>query len=80
MIITAEISYYPLSGDIHNPIKSFIDELSSVEGISVETGIMSSVVSGEYMKVMSTLTNSMEKLMKEYPSVFNLKISNSCPV
>ncbi len=80
MIITAEISYYPLSGDIDNPVNSFIEELRSKKDISVETGRMSTIVSGDFEKVMSLLKDSMAKLMKEYPSVFTLKVSNACPV
>ncbi len=77
MIITIEISYYPLSGDITEPINSFVDKLKS-DDIKVETGIMSSIITGEYDKVMKILNNSMKELMDKYPSVFNIKISNSC--
>ena len=77
MIITIEISYYPLSGDITEPINSFVDKLKS-DDIKVETGIMSSVITGEYDKVMKILNDSMKELMDKYPSVFNIKISNSC--
>lgn len=80
MIITAEISYYPLTGDIDNPINSFIEEMRSKKDISVETGRMSTVISGEYNNVMNILSDGMGRLMKEYPSVFNLKVSNACRV
>ncbi len=72
MIITIEISYYPLSGDITEPINSFVDKLKS-DDIKVETGIMSSIITGEYDKVMKILNNSMKELMDKYPSVFNIK-------
>ncbi len=77
MIITIEISYYPLSDNITEPINSFIDKLKS-DDIKVEIGIMSSVITGEYDKVMKSLNDSMKILMDKYPSVFNIKISNSC--
>ncbi|MFW5821554.1 MAG: hypothetical protein ACOCWA_09695 [Bacteroidota bacterium] len=80
MIITAEISYYPLSGDIDRPILTFIEELKYQKDITVETGRMSTLVSGDYTKVMSIISDTMGRLMQEYPSVFNLKISNACPV
>ena len=79
MIITVEISYYPLSTDYTNPIAAFIEELSGV-GLMIETGKMSSLITGEYDIVMEHLTVSMKKLMEQYPSVFALKISNSCLV
>ena len=78
MVVLVEISYYPLTGDFSDPIKAFIKEISN-KNISVEIGIMSSIISGEYEEVMRVLTDSMGALMKQYPSVFNLKISNSCP-
>jgi len=80
MIITAEISYYPLFGDIDRPVQSFIEELKYQKDITVETGRMSTLVSGDYTKVMSIISDTMGRLMQEYPSVFNLKISNACPV
>ncbi|RUA24859.1 MAG: hypothetical protein DSY76_07340 [Bacteroidetes bacterium] len=77
MIITIEISYYPLNGDITEPINRFVEKLK-VEGIKVETGIMSSVITGEFDTVMKSLSKSMKEVMDKYPSVFNIKISNSC--
>ncbi len=79
MIITIEISYYPLTEEYHIPINTFIQTLSSA-GLTVETGKMSSVITGEYENVMKSLTVSMKHLMEQYPSVFSMKISNSCPV
>jgi len=77
MIITIEISYYPLSADFNNPISSFLEKLKS-DNIKVEVGLMSTVLVGEYDEVMKILTVAMKELMDKYPSVFNMKISNSC--
>jgi len=79
MIISVEISYYPLTEDYNIPVRNFIHKLSGL-GLIVETGKMSSVISGEYENVMKSLTASMKDLMEQVPSVFSLKISNSCPV
>jgi len=79
MTITAEISYYPLADNYTGIIDRFIDEIS-VEGITVEVGKMSTLLIGEYDKIMSILTHSMKTVMVDFPSVFTLKISNSCPV
>lgn len=79
MTITVEISYYPLTKDFEDPINTFIEEISK-NNISIEVGRMSTIVNGEYEKIMSVLTESMGELMKHYPSIFNLRISNSCPV
>ena len=79
MIITAEISYYPLADDYTGIINRFIDEIS-VEGITVEVGKMSTLLTGKYDTVMDILNRSMKTVMADFPSVFTLKISNSCPV
>ena len=77
MIVTIEISYYPLVEDINKPINIFIQKINESNCI-VEPGKMSTVITGDYTEVMELLTNSMRALMDNYPSVFNLKISNSC--
>ena len=79
MIITVEISYYPLTEDYNTPIDAFIQKLSDDE-ITIEPGVMSSTLTGEYDKVMHVLSTSIKDLMKQYPSVFNIKMSNSCLV
>lgn len=80
MIITVEISYYPLIEEFNEPIKEFINRLSQNNSIKVDFGKMSSVLMGEYSEVMKTLSEAMEVMMETQPSVFNIKISNSCPV
>lgn len=79
MIVTAEISYYPLAEDFNQPIDEFLQKINQT-GIDIETGKMSTLISGEYTAVMKVLTIAMEDLFDRYPSVFNLKISNSCVV
>jgi uncharacterized protein YqgV (UPF0045/DUF77 family) len=79
MTVTVEISYYPLTEDFKEPVNNFIGKLTG-KNITVETGRMSTILSGEYDELMSLLTKSMGDLMERYPSVFNLRISNACPV
>lgn len=80
MIITTEISYYPLDGDTNTQILRFIEVLEKYPKIKIETGKMSSLVIGEYDDVMKALTESMQVMMQETASAFNIKISNACPV
>lgn len=80
MIISVEISYYPLSEDYNKPIKDFIELLSEKDNLEINIGKMSTLITGEYKSVMDILNKGMNSLMKKYPSVFNLKISNSCPI
>ncbi len=79
MIITAEISYYPLTNDYSTPVEQFIQALAKAD-ITIETGKMSTILTGDYHDIMKLLTDSMDELMREYPSIFNIRISNACPV
>jgi len=79
MIITLEISYYPLADNYSNIVDDFISKISN-KNITIEIGKMSTIMIGEYDEIIGVLTNSMKELMIEYPSIFNLKISNSCPI
>lgn len=79
MIISLEVSYYPLTDEFDKAIENFIEKLEQSK-LSVSMGKMSTVISGEYQTVMPILTTSMKDLMEEFPSVFTLKISNTCPV
>lgn len=80
MIVALEISLYPLSDNFEKPVDTFLALLSVNKNISIELGKMSSVITGELSEIMKTLTVSMEKVFTESPAVFNLKISNCCPV
>jgi len=48
--------------------------------INTEVGSMSTLITGEYRKVMDALDALMSHFFENYSSVFNVKISNSCPV
>lgn len=77
MIVSVEISYYPLVDDFREPVNLFVNQIKDKQ-ITIETGKMSSIITGEYSEVMNILTNTMGDLMNKYPSVFTMKISNSC--
>lgn len=79
MNISVEISYYPLAEDYNTPIAGFIEKLKS-EDVLLVHGTMSTVLTGEYDTIMNLLNTSVKECMMQYPSVFHLKISNSCPV
>jgi len=78
MHITIEISYYPLLERYEDPVAEFVALLEQYHDVEAEIGTMSTLVSGEYEPVMALLTDAMHQLMGKYPSVFNLKVSNSC--
>ncbi len=59
MEISVEISKYPLADDYIPAIKSFIDRLNQVEGLTIVTNTMSTQVFGDYDLVMDTLKEEM---------------------
>lgn len=59
MILTVELSMYPFQKNYRELIKSFVDKLNGCEGIRVTTGPTSTVMVGEYERMMATLTEMM---------------------
>jgi len=80
MQVAVEISLYPLSDDFEKPVDTFLSLLENNEIIEVEPGKMSSIITGELAEIMKALTQAMDHVFAESPAVFNLKISNCCPV
>lgn len=78
MYITVEISYYPLQERYEKPVNELLALLEKQPEVETEIGTMSTLLRGEYEPVMNLLTETILQLMNKYPSVFNLKISNSC--
>lgn len=78
MVITVEISYYPLASDYDQPVIEFIEKIRKTDAIEVQTGTMSTLLSGEYDRIMQILTKTIKPLMEKYPSVFILKMANAC--
>ena len=78
MEITVEISYYALQKDYNSPVFEFLNKISKNQKTTVETGVMSTVISGEYDEVMILLVQTIKPFIAEYPSVFTLKIANAC--
>jgi uncharacterized protein YqgV (UPF0045/DUF77 family) len=60
MIITAELSLYPLQENYEETIISFIKSLKSQNNIAVYTHAMSTFVKGEHKDVMNAITIALE--------------------
>ena len=56
MVITVEISMYPFQENYRDLIKGFTGKLNDCEGLRVTTGPTSTVVVGEYARVMESIT------------------------
>lgn len=60
MIITAELSLYPLSVDYEDAIISFIKVLQSNTELSVKTHAMSTYVKGDNSTVLKAISEALE--------------------
>jgi uncharacterized protein YqgV (UPF0045/DUF77 family) len=78
MEITVEIGYYPLMKDYEKPVERFIEKLAENKKIALESGTMSSLLTGNYDDVMELLNRQLKPFLEKYPSVFTLKISSAC--
>lgn len=65
MIITAELSLYPLTGDYIPAIKSYIDELNTHEKIEVRTHALSTELFGEFSAVMNAIQAATLKVFEQ---------------
>jgi len=75
MIITVEMSHYPLVEIYEGPIISLIQKLKTVDGIDVYTNAMSTYLQGEYGIVMEHLTKTLKLVFEEgVPSSTVIKI------
>jgi uncharacterized protein YqgV (UPF0045/DUF77 family) len=78
MEITVEIGYYPLMDDYEKPVESFLEKLAENKKIALESGTMSSLLTGNYEDMMELLNQQLKPFLEKYPSVFTLKISSAC--
>ena len=78
MIVTIEISMYPLHLDYEADIIRFIRNLKKREGVSVLTTAMSTYVKGEYMEVMTAITEESEPIFNSVNKiVMVMKVLNT---
>lgn len=75
MIITVEMSHYPLIDVYEGPIISLIQCLKKVEGLDIHTNAMSTYVQGEFDLVMHHITKTLKEVYGDgIPSSTVLKI------
>lgn len=74
MLLTAEITMYPLKEDYIPPIQAIIDRLNTYPDIKLQTFPTATVMMGEYDQVMNNLSDAMQWSYKEYgKAVFIVK-------
>jgi len=75
MIISVDISLYPLSQDYVEPILAFIAKLETNPKLIVKRNSLSTQIFGEYRDVMDCLDSDVEAVFEQLPeSVFVLKL------
>lgn len=79
MNASAEIAFYPLSGEYGRKIGDFIIELEKCPGARVTVQPMSSLVSGDYEQMMDHLTKICRSILEAGPAVITIRLSNACP-
>ena len=78
MIISLEISKYPLNQDYIPIIQDFIDRLNTYDALTVITNTMSTQVFGEFDEVMLALKNEIKtSFAKEVKQIMVVKFINS---
>lgn len=78
MEISVQISYYPLNEEFNSIVGEFIRQLSQVSGLQIETGMMSSLITGDYDLVMHALKETMYPYLDKYQSVFTITVASAC--
>lgn len=77
MIISVEISFYPLKDQYLEPISNFIERIQTYKAFFVRVNGMSTHISGEYDEVMDALKKEVRTSLKLPDSVFVMKILNA---
>ncbi|NVJ49354.1 MAG: hypothetical protein HWE13_08505 [Gammaproteobacteria bacterium] len=78
MILSVEMSLYPLKEGYLPDIQGFIDYLHSVADLYVKTNNMSTQVCGDYDVVMNLLTTGLKPIMaQQFKAILVCKFLNS---
>ena len=59
MVVTTELSLYPLTNDYEGPIIAFIRNLRNDSGLQVHTHSMSTYIKGESKKVFTAIESAL---------------------
>jgi uncharacterized protein YqgV (UPF0045/DUF77 family) len=80
MVISAQISVYPLRQEHLSPAVDAVREALELRGLQPEIGAMSTVVTGEAKDVFITLHEAFERAAATGPVVMTVTVSNACPI
>lgn len=77
MLISVELSYYPLNESYKKPILNFIEDLRKNPNLEIKTNTMATQVFGEFEEVMGTITACIKRAFDLPHSVFVMKVINA---
>jgi uncharacterized protein YqgV (UPF0045/DUF77 family) len=80
MVISVQLSLYPLRQDHLSPSIQAVREALMAAGLQPHTGPMSTVVTGEAASVFAALQEAFVRAAAAGDVVMTLTLSNACPV
>lgn len=80
MIVTVELSFYPLNEDYVRRVLDFIARLQGHSDITLQTSAMSTQLTGTYDRVMEVLNDEMLESLEEEDCVFVMKVARAMRV
>ena len=80
MFLAAQISIYPLRQPHFSSVIDQALEIFRKHGLQVDTGAMSSVVSGEDEALFTALHEAFQKIAEQGELVMIVTLANACPV
>jgi uncharacterized protein YqgV (UPF0045/DUF77 family) len=80
MIISAQISVYPLRQQHLGPTIDAVKQVLESKGLEPEIGTMSTVVTGEAKDVFFALHEAFDQAAASGHVVMTVTVSNACPI
>jgi uncharacterized protein YqgV (UPF0045/DUF77 family) len=80
MVISAQISIYPLRQEHLSPAIDAVKQALGTRGLQPETGAMSTIVTGEAKEVFIALHEAFEQAAAAGHVVMTVTVSNACPI
>ncbi|GHA18271.1 hypothetical protein GCM10008090_29820 [Arenicella chitinivorans] len=69
MMLSVEISMYPLQDEYKPKIKAFLDQLNQANDVDIRTSNMSTRVFGEFEQVTQLLNSAMRHSMQQFGKI-----------
>lgn len=66
MMLSVELSYYPLTQNYKTPVRELIEKLQSATDVEIRPNTMSTHLFGEYQQVMDVLSDAMRWSFENY--------------